>query len=132
MIDIIAGLIPSGSARFTSAPASTSTRAASRLPSRAANSIGASFRPYADTGEIVRQSAFPYVEVPVGVAVYPGDSPLPARAYAERHFNVQRWTVLPRGGHFAALEVPDLWVEETRAFFARNGFTAYNERLWSR
>jgi pimeloyl-ACP methyl ester carboxylesterase len=42
---------------------------------------------------------------------------LPVRAYAERHYNVQRFTVLPRGGHFAALEVPELWVEETRAFF---------------
>ena len=85
----------------------------------AANSIGASFRPYADTGEIVRGSAFPYVEVPTGVAVYPGDLPTPVRAYAERHFNVQRWTEMPRGGHFAPLEVPDLWVDETRAFFAR-------------
>jgi pimeloyl-ACP methyl ester carboxylesterase len=83
----------------------------------AQNSIGASFRPYADTGEMVRDSSLPYVAVPVGVAVYPGDRPLPARAYAERHYNVQRFTVLPRGGHFAALEVSDLWVEETRAFF---------------
>ena len=86
----------------------------------AANSIGASFRPYADTGEIVRQSGVGYVDVPVGVAVYPGDRPLPASEYAKRHFNVQRWTVLPRGGHFAALEVPALWVDETRAFFARS------------
>ncbi len=83
----------------------------------AANSIGTSFRPYADTAEVVRSTALPHVEVPVGVAVYPGDRPLPVRAYAERHFNVQRWTVMPRGGHFAALEVPDLWVDETRAFF---------------
>jgi len=81
----------------------------------AANSIGASFRPYADAAG----PALPYVEVPVGVTVYPGDRPLPARAYADRHFNVQRWTAMPRGGHFAALEVPDLWVAETRAFFAR-------------
>ena len=85
----------------------------------AANSIGASFRPYADTGAIVTGSSFPYVEVPVGVAVYPGDLPHPVRAYAERHFNVQRWTEMPRGGHFAPLEVPDNWVAETRAFFAR-------------
>jgi pimeloyl-ACP methyl ester carboxylesterase len=85
----------------------------------AANSIGASFRPYADTGEIVSGSTFAYVEVPVGVALYPGDLPRPERAYAERHFNVQRWTQMPRGGHFAPLEVPELWVAETRAFFAR-------------
>jgi pimeloyl-ACP methyl ester carboxylesterase len=83
----------------------------------AANSIGASFRPYADTGEIVAGSSLPYVSVPVGVAAYPGDRPVPVRAYAERHYNVQRFTVLPRGGHFAALEVPDVWISETRAFF---------------
>jgi pimeloyl-ACP methyl ester carboxylesterase len=85
----------------------------------AANSISTSFRPYADSGEIVRDSSLPYVAVPVGVAVYPGDRPLPVRAYAERHYNVERFTVLDRGGHFAALEVPDLWVQETRAFFRR-------------
>ena len=83
----------------------------------AGNSIGTSFRPYADTGEIVGDSGVPYISVPVGVAVYPGDRPLPVRAYAERHSNVQRFTVLPRGGHFAALEAPDVWIEETRAFF---------------
>jgi pimeloyl-ACP methyl ester carboxylesterase len=83
----------------------------------AQNCIGTSFRPYADTPDVVRSTALPFVEVPVGVAVYPGDRPLPVRAYAERHYNVQRFTVLPRGGHFAALEVPELWVEETRAFF---------------
>jgi len=83
----------------------------------AANAIGSSFRPYADTGEIVGDSAVPYVTVPVGVAVYPGDRPLPVRSYAERHYNVQRFTVLPRGGHFAALEAPEEWIEETRAFF---------------
>ena len=84
----------------------------------AANSIGASFRPYADTGAIVTGSSFPYVEIPVGVAVYPGDVPHPVRAYADRHFNVQRWTQMPRGGHFAPLEVPDLWVAELRSCFA--------------
>lgn len=82
----------------------------------AANSIGPSFRPYADAGEIMRRTQ-PRVAVPTGVAVFPGDRPLPARAYAERHYDVHRFTVLPRGGHFAALEAPDVWLEETRAFF---------------
>ena len=44
--------------------------------------------------------------------------PRPVRAYAERHFNVQRWTVMPRGGHFAPLEVPDCGLRRLRAFFA--------------
>ena len=41
----------------------------------------------------------------------------PPRERAERAFNVQRWTVVESGGHFPALEVPELFVEEVRAFF---------------
>jgi hypothetical protein len=36
---------------------------------------------------------------------------------AERFFNVRRWTEMPRGGHFAAMEEPELLVEDLRAFF---------------
>jgi hypothetical protein len=39
------------------------------------------------------------------------------RAWAQRFFNVQRWTEMPRGGHFAAMEEPELLAEEMRAFF---------------
>jgi len=39
------------------------------------------------------------------------------REYAERYFNVQRWTEMPRGGHFAALEEPELLAADLRAFF---------------
>ena len=38
-------------------------------------------------------------------------------AWAERFFNVQRWTEMPRGGHFAALEEPDLLAGDLREFF---------------
>ena len=37
--------------------------------------------------------------------------------WAERAFDIRRWTRMPRGGHFAALEAPDLLAEEIRAFF---------------
>ena len=40
----------------------------------------------------------------------------PPRAYVERMYNVQRWTVMPRGGHFAALEAPDLLIDDLRVF----------------
>jgi pimeloyl-ACP methyl ester carboxylesterase len=36
---------------------------------------------------------------------------------AERAFNIQRWTVFPTGGHFAALEEPDLLAQDVREFF---------------
>jgi pimeloyl-ACP methyl ester carboxylesterase len=84
----------------------------------AANSIATSFRPYREAGDVVNPQRFGYVEAPVGVAVFPGDLPVPPRAFAERHYNVQRWTELPRGGHFAALEQPELFAAEVRAFFA--------------
>jgi len=59
------------------------------------------------------------VDVPVGLALPPKDiDPVPPREYAERNLkDIRRWTVLPRGGHFAAMEVPELMAEEIRAFF---------------
>ena len=41
----------------------------------------------------------------------------PQRAWAERRYNIVHWTNPERGGHFAAMEVPDLFVEDVRAFF---------------
>jgi len=55
--------------------------------------------------------------VPAAIARFPKDI-LPApREWAERWFNVQHWTAMPRGGHFAAMEEPGLLVEDLRAFF---------------
>ncbi|MEV0676349.1 epoxide hydrolase family protein [Actinosynnema sp. NPDC050436] len=56
--------------------------------------------------------------VPLGVAVFPHDIVLAVRGVAERVFDVRRWTEFDRGGHFPALEVPDLLVADVRAFFA--------------
>jgi hypothetical protein len=39
------------------------------------------------------------------------------RELAERHLRIAKWTQMPRGGHFAALEEPELLVEDMRAFF---------------
>jgi pimeloyl-ACP methyl ester carboxylesterase len=57
------------------------------------------------------------VVFPAGVAIFPKEANLPPREWAERSLRVQRWTPMPRGGHFAALEEPDLLVEDLRAFF---------------
>jgi pimeloyl-ACP methyl ester carboxylesterase len=56
------------------------------------------------------------VSVPVGVAVFPRDLTPPVRRYA-KGLNIVRWTEMPRGGHFAAMEEPELLVEDVRAFF---------------
>jgi pimeloyl-ACP methyl ester carboxylesterase len=55
--------------------------------------------------------------VPAGFAIFPKDLVTPPREWAERFFNVQRWTEMPRGGHFAAAEEPELLAEEIRAMF---------------
>ncbi|MDP9435613.1 MAG: epoxide hydrolase [Actinomycetota bacterium] len=57
------------------------------------------------------------VEVPTAVARFPREIYRPPRAWVEAAFDLRRWTVMPRGGHFAALEQPDLLVEDVRAFF---------------
>jgi pimeloyl-ACP methyl ester carboxylesterase len=56
-------------------------------------------------------------KTPTGLAIFPKDLSTPPRQWGERFFNVQRWSEMPRGGHFAALEEPELLAEEIRAFF---------------
>lgn len=55
--------------------------------------------------------------VPTGVSVFPHDLFLPVRRFVEQTENVVAWTEHDRGGHFAALEVPELLVADVRAFF---------------
>lgn len=56
-------------------------------------------------------------EVPTGVAVFPADIMAPVRELASADDEIVHWTEMPRGGHFAAMEQPDLLVEDVRAFF---------------
>lgn len=80
--------------------------------------LDASFRIYKENR--LRPLAFEASErvaTPLGVAVFPRELPTPPRSWVERVFNVQSWTTMPRGGHFAALEQPHLLVEDVRAFF---------------
>jgi len=57
------------------------------------------------------------VTPPLGVAVFPREIAMPPRSWVERVFDVRRWTEMPAGGHFAALEKPDLLAAELRGFF---------------
>jgi len=57
------------------------------------------------------------VEVPTGCAVFPHELFRPPRSWAERSYNIAQWTEMPSGGHFAALEEPDLMVEDIRSLF---------------
>jgi pimeloyl-ACP methyl ester carboxylesterase len=55
--------------------------------------------------------------VPVGVAVFAHDLAAPVRRLAEQHHHIVHWSELPHGGHFAALEQPELFTQDLRAFF---------------
>jgi len=57
------------------------------------------------------------VEVPTGCALFPREIFCPPRAWAERLYNIRRWTEMKSGGHFAAMEEPAALVEDVRAFF---------------
>jgi pimeloyl-ACP methyl ester carboxylesterase len=57
------------------------------------------------------------IETPTAIAVFPKELSVPPREWAERLYNVQRWTEMPKGGHFAAAEQPELLVNDIRAFF---------------
>jgi len=59
----------------------------------------------------------PPIEVPTAVAVFPRELLRVPRRFMERQANLWRWTVMPRGGHFAPSEEPQLIVEDLRAFF---------------
>ena len=60
------------------------------------------------------------VEVPTGCAVFPEEMlAWPPRTYVERIYNVQHWTEMPRGGHFAAMEQPELLVSDLRDFVGK-------------
>lgn len=57
------------------------------------------------------------VEVPTAAALFPKEFlAWPPRSYVDRLYNISQWTQMPRGGHFAAMEVPELLIEDIRAF----------------
>jgi len=88
-------------------------------------SIGTSFLPYFDYANAgamtwVKEAMKNWIgssKVPAAFALFPKDISQPPRAWADRYFNVQRWTEMSRGGHFAAMEEPELLVADIRTWF---------------
>jgi pimeloyl-ACP methyl ester carboxylesterase len=87
--------------------------------------VPSSFAPYYDT---LHASAFTWIgekvkewtgtsSVPAGFTFFAQENTHPPREWAARFFNVQRWTTLPEGGHFVALEEPKLLAKELTEFF---------------
>jgi pimeloyl-ACP methyl ester carboxylesterase len=82
------------------------------------DSLTATLRLYKENR--LRPLAFPAgerIRPPLGVALFPKELPMPPRSWVERVFDVHRWSPMPAGGHFAALEQPHLLAAEIRAFF---------------
>jgi len=81
--------------------------------------IGSSFWPYYARlhGSVILPPG-EAITVPTGYAQFPREILKPPRSAAERVFkNIRRWSVMEKGGHFAALEQPDALAREVRAFF---------------
>ncbi len=80
--------------------------------------ITSSTRLYYETRENpIKLSPANRVKPPVAVALFPGEIAMPPRALAERGYNIVRWTTMPHGGHFAAMEQPELLAQDLREFF---------------
>ena len=71
--------------------------------------------------EAIRSGDFPprdfRVTVPTGCAIFPREIMRPPRAWVERCYELARWTPMPAGGHFAAMEEPAALVDDVREFF---------------
>ncbi|MFE6521936.1 epoxide hydrolase family protein [Streptomyces sp. NPDC057794] len=80
---------------------------------------GSSARIYYERAHATGRAAMPAEpsSAPTALALFPAELQLPLRHKAERTENLVRWTEFDRGGHFAAMEEPDLLVGDVRAFF---------------
>ena len=73
----------------------------------------------AEVGSRVRLRDSERIAPPTGFARLVRGTPLPPRSWCERAFNIAHWTAFPEGGHFPAMEIPDLLLAELRDFFSR-------------
>lgn len=81
--------------------------------------INSAMRLYYESHGPGRGDARPFsrIETPTGHAVFPAEIRPTPRVWAENVYNIVRWKQMPRGGHFAAFERPELFVNELRTFF---------------
>jgi epoxide hydrolase len=88
------------------------------LPGTGASSARLYWESFKQVSERFSRSTDDTVDVPAGCSIFPKEVPRISRRWAERRFtDIRYWNELDRGGHFAALEQPGLFVEEVRAFF---------------
>ena len=79
--------------------------------------ITSSTRIYYENRNTPEEKPIEYIDVPTGAAIFPAEIYLAPRAWVEAAYDLRHWTVMPRGGHFAALEQPELYLNDLREFF---------------
>jgi microsomal epoxide hydrolase len=81
--------------------------------------ITSSARIYYENRSTPAIKAMGYIDVPTGAAIFPAEIFITPRAWAEAAYDLRHWTVMPEGGHFAALEQPELYLADLREFFGQ-------------
>jgi pimeloyl-ACP methyl ester carboxylesterase len=88
------------------------------LPRTGASAARLYWESFRDVQRTFTEGSSDVVSVPTGCSVFPHENPRPSRRWAERRFtDIRYWNEPERGGHFAAFEQPDLFVDELRASF---------------
>jgi epoxide hydrolase len=88
------------------------------LPGTGASAARLYWESMRQVSEVITRSVGDTVDVPTGCSIFPKELQRPSRRWAERRFtDIRHWNELDRGGHFAALEQPELFAGELRAFF---------------
>ncbi|MCH2324674.1 MAG: epoxide hydrolase [Pseudomonadales bacterium] len=81
------------------------------------STITSSTRIYYENRATPAQKSMEFINVPTGAAIFPAELFIVPRAWAEAAYDLRHWTVMEEGGHFAALEQPDLYLNDVREFF---------------
>lgn len=79
--------------------------------------ITSSTRIYFESRNNPVENPIGYVDVPTGAAIFPAEIFITPRAWVEAAYDLRHWTVMPEGGHFAAVEQPRLYLDDVRAFY---------------
>ena len=79
--------------------------------------ITSSTRIYYENSKTPVEKPMAYINVPTGAAIFPAEIFITPKAWAEASYDLRHWTVMSEGGHFAALETPQLYLEDLREFF---------------
>jgi hypothetical protein len=88
------------------------------LPGTGASSARLYWESFRQVSERFSGSTIDAVDVPAGCSIFPKEIPRVSRRWAARRFtDIRYWNELERGGHFAAFEQPELFVDEVRSFF---------------